>query len=271
MTQDEKLDYLVDFFKKDSVEYKNMEVTKGDRKRILRSLMNIRMPKSIPSNILDIQDDYLQEEAREKGIVSLDEIPTIREASQSNNEYADKISIWQGDITRLEVDAIVNAANSQMLGCFVPCHKCIDNAIHSAAGVELREACNQYIRKMSTKNRRYEEPTGSSMITSAYNLPCKYVIHTVGPIVENALTDDLRKTLQSCYESCLRIALENGVRSIAFCCISTGEFHFSNDEAAKIAVETVSTFLKENASRIDRVIFNVFKNLDKEIYKQILY
>jgi O-acetyl-ADP-ribose deacetylase (regulator of RNase III) len=269
MTQEEKLDYLVDFFKKDSVEYKNMEVPLGERRRVLRSLMNIRMPKPVPDYVLEIQDAFLQEEAREKGIVSLDEILTLREQLLSNREHADKISIWQGDITRLEVDAIVNAANSQMLGCFAPCHKCIDNVIHSAAGIELREECNRYMLKMG-KNTGYEEPTGSAMITSAYNLPCKYVIHTVGPIVEDNLTNDLRHDLQSCYESCLRIALENGVRSLAFCCISTGEFHFPNAEAAEIAVDTVRRFLRENSDKIDRIIFNVFKDIDKEIYEQLL-
>ena len=156
-----------------------------------------------------------------------------------------------------------------MLGCFVPYHKCIDNAIHSAAGIELREECNHYMKKQ-TKNKSYEEPTGSAVITSSYNLPCKHVIHTVGPIVGDKLTNVLRNDLKSCYESCLKIAFENGVKSIAFCCISTGEFHFPNDEAAKIAVETVSTFLRENVGKIDRVIFNVFKNLDKEIYEQLL-
>ncbi|SEW43191.1 protein-ADP-ribose hydrolase [[Clostridium] fimetarium] len=270
MTQDEKLDYLIDFFKKDSIEYKDMEVTKGNRRMVLRSLMNVRIPKSIPNNVLKIHDDYLQEEAREKGIVELDEIPTVRESFQSKSEYADKISIWQGDITRLEVDAIVNAANSQMLGCFVPCHKCIDNAIHSSAGIELREECNHYMKKIG-KYKSYEEPTGSAIITSAYNLPCKHVIHTVGPIVGYKLTNDLRNDLRSCYESCLKIASENGVRSIAFCCISTGEFNFPNDEAAKIAVETVITFLREEAGKIDRVIFNVFKDLDKEIYELNLH
>ena len=269
MTQDQKLDCLVDFFKKDSIQYMDMEVKKGDRRSVLRSLMNIRAPKLIPSNILVIQDDYLQEDAREKGIVSFDKIPTVKEALQSNSEYADKISIWQGDITRLEVDAIVNAANSQMLGCFVPCHKCIDNAIHSASGIELREECNHYMQKKG-KYKSYEEPTGSAIITSAYNLPCKHVIHTVGPIVGHMITNDLRNNLKSCYESCLKIASENGVRSIAFCCISTGEFHFPNDEAAKIAVETVSKFLREDVSRIDSVIFNVYKDLDKEIYEQLL-
>jgi len=269
MTQDEKLDYLIDFFKKESVEYKDMEVTKGDRRMVLRSLMNRRMPRPIPGNVLEIHDYYLQEEAREKGIVALNKIPTVRKQYQSNSQYANKISIWQGDITRLEVDAIVNAANSQMLGCFVPCHKCIDNAIHSASGIGLREECNHYMKKQA-KKKSYEEPTGSAVITSSYNLPCKHIIHTVGPIVGYKLTNDLRNDLKSCYESCLKIALENGVRSIAFCCISTGEFHFPNDEAAKIALGAVCRFLQEDASKIDRVIFNVFKDLDKEIYEHLL-
>ena len=153
-----------------------------------------------------------------------------------------------------------------MLGCFAPCHGCIDNAIHSAAGIKLRAECYEIM-----KQQGHEEETGIAKITKAYNLPCKHVIHTVGPIVSHGLTKKLEEDLRSCYRACLECAVENEVRTIAFCCISTGEFHFSNDEAAKIAVETVSTFLKENASRIDRVIFNVFKNLDKEIYKQILY
>jgi len=270
MTQNEKLEYLLDFFKKDSKEYKDLKVVDGDRKIVLRSLMNIRMPKPIPIDVIEIQDDYLKEQLREDGIVSFNEIPTIREKFQSKNEFADKISIWQGDIISLEVDAIVNAANSQMLGCFVPCHKCIDNAIHSASGVQLREACSQYMKKMKVKNRNYEEPTGSAMITDAFNLPCKFVIHTVGPIVGHTLTDDLRNDLKSCYESCLEIVLENGVRSIAFCCISTGEFHFPNDEAAMIAVEEVMNFMRNNGNEVDRVVFNVFKNLDKEIYCKLL-
>lgn len=270
MNQDERLDYIVKELCDDSVQYKNIKFKKEDRRDLMRSLMNIRMPKSISDEFLKIQDSFLQEENKEKGIVELKSIPTIREKFNSKSEFADKISVWQGDITRLSVDAIVNAANSGMLGCFVPCHKCIDNAIHSSAGIELREECNEYMKKMRKDDKYYEEPTGKAVITSSYNLPCRNVIHTVGPIVDNVLTESLKNDLIACYESCLDIALKNNVRSIAFCCISTGEFHFPNDEAAIIAVDTVKQFLKDNNEKFDRIIFNVFKDLDREIYSKIL-
>ena len=270
MNQDERLDFLVNKFCEDSVQYKDMKVTTSERRNVLRSLMNIRMPKPLPQPILKIQDEFLQAEANEKGIVLLSEIPTIKEQYGSAKSSADKISIWQGDIARLKADAIVNAANSQMLGCFVPCHKCIDNAIHSAAGVQLREECNAYMQERRKKNKHYEEPTGSAVITKGYNLPCKYVIHTVGPIVGYRLTDELRQDLRNCYKSCLDISVKNGVRSIAFCCISTGEFHFPNDEAAKIAMETVEEFLQVHSEKIDRVVFNVFKDIDLDIYVSLI-
>ncbi|MGG7059377.1 protein-ADP-ribose hydrolase [Clostridium nigeriense] len=268
--QDERLDYLVKELCKDSIEYKTMKVNKADRRIAMRSLMNIRVPKSISKEFLKIQDEFLKEEAVNKGIISLDDIPTVREEYGSKIDYADKISIWQGDITRLSVDGIVNAANSQMLGCFVPCHKCIDNAIHSSAGIELRQECYEYMQGKRKTDLDYEEPTGSAVVTSAYNLPCKYVIHTVGPIVYNDLTDNLRDDLKNCYLSCLKAAVKSGVRSIAFCCISTGEFHFPNEEAAKIALRTVSDFLKTHEEYIDRIIFNVFKDYDLDIYKKLI-
>jgi len=177
--------------------------------------------------------------------------------------------LWQGDITKLEVGAIVNAANSQMLGCFVPCHKCIDNVIHSAAGIELREECNHYMNLKKEKDRFYEEPTGSAVVTNGYNLPCKYVIHTVGPIVHSKLTDDLKDDLYNCYHSCLQAAIDHGIRTIAFCCISTGEFRFPNEEAAKIALKSIQEFLDFNAEKIDRIVFNVFKDVDFKIYKSL--
>lgn len=268
--QDERLDYLVKELCKDSIEYKDIKVKKPDRRMVMRSLMNIRMPKSISKEFLKVQDEFLREEAVDKGIVNLHDIPTIREEYGSKIDYADKISIWQGDITRLAVDGIVNAANSQMLGCFVPCHKCIDNAIHSSAGIELRQECYEYMQEKRKIDLYYEEPTGSSVVTSAYNLPCKYVIHTVGPIVYDELTDKLRDDLKNCYLSCLKSAVKHGIRSIAFCCISTGEFHFPNEEAAKIALSTVSEFLKTNEEYIDRIIFNVFKGYDLDIYQKLI-
>lgn len=237
---------------------------------IMRSLMNIRMPKPISKEFLKVQDEFLQEEVRKRGIVKLNDIPTLKVQYGLENKYSNKISIWKGDITRLKIEAIVNAANSQMLGCFVPGHMCIDNAIHSFAGLQLRDECNKYMKKMRIKNKYYDEPTGSAVVTKAYNLPCKYVIHTVGPIVINYLTDDLKNDLRSSYRSCLNKAIENGIKSIAFCCISTGEFHFPNDEAAKIAIDEVTKFLSCYYNKFDRIIFNVFKDYDQEIYEKLL-
>ncbi|MDD3367956.1 MAG: protein-ADP-ribose hydrolase [Lachnospiraceae bacterium] len=271
--QEQRLDYLIEKFKEDSGEYRNLEVgdTEAEKRIALRSLMNIRMPKSMNDEIVRVQDEFLQTDAEEKGIVKLADILTIKEQYGSTQPFGDQISIWQGDITRLGIDAIVNAANSQMLGCFVPCHKCIDNAIHSAAGIELRAECNhQMNQKKMRYGSRYEEPTGQAMLTKGYNLPAKYVLHTVGPIVGYQLTDALRQDLKNCYESVLNCCIENGVRSVAFCCISTGEFHFPNDEAAKIAVETVNSFLENHRKDFDRVIFNVFKDADRDLYEKLL-
>lgn len=220
------------------------------QRKLLRALMNVRPLMPLDENFLKLQDEILSAEVEERGIVKLENIPDVEK----------NIKIWQGDITRLEVDAIVNAANSALLGCFIPLHGCIDNAIHSAAGLQLRDACN----KISSGN----EPTGQAKITPAFNLPSKFVIHTVGPIITpdrnpNQVEENL---LASCYESCLKLAAEKNLKSIAFCCISTGEFHFPNQRAAEIAVETVRKFLRENNLV---VVFNVFKDSDAQIYKNI--
>lgn len=251
-----------------------------EKKNVIRSLMNIRMPGKLPEALLAVQDEYLKQECAEKEIVTLAEIPTIQEqyggvgscrlADTGRNAFSDRLSLWQGDITRLQVGAIVNAANSQMLGCFVPCHRCIDNAIHSAAGMQLREECSHIMQEKRMRfGRQYEEPVGSAVLTKAYNLPCDHVIHTVGPIVYGELTDALREGLRRCYESVLNCCVENGIRSVAFCCISTGEFHFPNEDAAKIAVKAVTDFLEAHGNAMDRVIFNVFKDSDREIYERI--
>lgn len=232
--------------------------------------MNIRMPGKLSDELVDVQNEYLQAERKAKGVVTLTDIPTIEEQFNSNLPHADKVSLWQGDITRLEVGAIVNAANSQMLGCFVPCHRCIDNAIHSAAGMQLREECSRIMHRRRMKyGRNYEEPTGTATLTLSYNLPCDHVIHTVGPIVYGRLNDKLCQDLLSCYENVLQCCLENNIRSVAFCCISTGEFHFPNDRAAEIAWKTVSAFLEKHSDRMERIIFNVFKDSDLEIYRKI--
>lgn len=288
MNRAEKADVLLEKLKEDSAEYRELEIdgySPEETKQMIRSLMNVRMPKVLSDELLKLQDEYLQEELREKGIVTLAEIPTIKEQLDSTAYHmdqtsfftgkrsflAERLSIWQGDITRLKVGAIVNAANSQMLGCFVPCHRCIDNAIHSAAGMQLREECSHIMsRRRMLHGRNYEEPTGTATLTSGYNLPCDYVIHTVGPIVYGALNQDLCQDLRNCYENVLQCCLEHKIRSVAFCCISTGEFHFPNDKAAEIAVKTVTDFLEKNGDCMERIIFNVFKDSDYEIYKNIL-
>ena len=262
-TQNGRLNYLVEEFKADSVQYKDLQTpedTEGKR-RILRSLMNIRMPRKMDAAVLSVQDEYLQARIRENGIVELADIPIIR----------DRMSIWQGDITRLAVDAIVNAANSQMLGCFVPMHTCIDNCIHTFAGVQLRAECARQMEQLKSRyGRDYEQPTALPMLTDAYNLPARKVIHIVGPIVQGRLTASLENDLAACYRNTLDMCLENGLKSVAFCCISTGVFHFPNKRAAEIAVQTVTGWLSEHPGGMERVIFNVFKDEDKAYYEQLL-
>lgn len=254
------------------------ELSTAEKKSLIRGLMNIRMPRVIPEELLNLQDVYLQQELAEKGVVKLSDIPTVKELY--GDEYtvcgtqsfpAGKLSLWQGDITRLEVGAIVNAANSQMLGCFVPCHRCIDNAIHSAAGMQLRAECDGIMnRRRMRYGKRYEEPTGTATLTSGCNLPCDHVIHTVGPIVYDRLNDALCQDLRNCYENVLKCCVDNDIRSVAFCCISTGEFHFPNEKAAELAVETVTEFLETHGNCMERIIFNVFKDSDRKIYEEIL-
>ena len=262
-TQEQRLDYLVEEFKADSGEYKDLQ-TPADaegKRRILRSLMNIRMPRELPDSVLEVQDEYLTERAEEKGVVRLSDIPVIR----------DGLSIWQGDITRLEVDSIVNAANSQMLGCFVPMHTCIDNCIHTFAGVQLRAECNRQMNQLRIRyGKDYEQPTAAPMLTDAYNLPAKKVIHIVGPIVQHNLTQELEKDLADCYRNTLDMCMENGLKNVAFCCISTGVFHFPNKRAAEIAVRTVTTWLSEHDGQMERVIFNVFKDEDRKYYEELI-
>lgn len=256
MTQAERLAFLINYLIDENNELKSIDIPAQDtaRKRLLRSLMNIRPPKTVSKKFLEVQDTYLQEECTQKGVISLTDISLEQPG----------IYLWQGDITRLSVDAIVNAANSAMLGCFVPCHGCIDNAIHSAAGVELRLECSHIMEKQKT-----EEPTGKAKITKAYNLPCRYVLHTVGPIIYGKVTQQDCGLLSDCYRSCLELAAAYQLKSIAFCCISTGEFHFPNEKAAVIAIQTVQDYQKKNQNGLE-VVFNVFKDSDYKIYKQLL-
>lgn len=256
MTQTERRLFLIKEMLKEQPQYSKIEIPVGEQEQkiVLRSLFNIRMPLPVTDKFLAVQDAYLQEETRKKGVTALSDLEPVQKG----------IYLWRGDITTLQCDGIVNAANSQMLGCFCPNHGCIDNAIHTFAGVQLRLACAELMRKQG-----HEEETGKAKITPAFNLPCRYVIHTVGPIIRGQVTKSDKNALASCYRSCLELAEQNGVKSIAFCCISTGEFHFPNDKAAEIAVQTVKDFKSQTHSEIE-VIFNVFKDIDYKIYRVLL-
>ena len=260
MIRKEQLTFLIDALLAEMPEYREQAETfsSGDaaQRRLLRSLMNVRPPMPLDPQFLEVQDALLSAEREEKGVVDGTALPPIA---------ADpRLVLWQGDITRLAADAIVDADNSALLGCFAPCHGCIDNAIHSAAGLQLRAECHAIMEAQG-----FPEPNGRAKLTKGYALPARYVLHTVGPIVRGRVTEQDRSELASCYRSCLETAAAHGLRSVAFCCISTGEFHFPDREAAEIAVGTVTDVLRGNAS-IERVIFNVFKDLDAEIYRDIL-
>lgn len=256
MTQAERRIYLIKELLKERSEYGGLKIPGGEQeqKRLLRSLWNIRMPLPVSEEFLAVQDAYLREETARKGITHW-----------KDTERADgDIYLWRGDITTLECDAIVNAANSQMLGCFIPCHGCIDNAIHTFAGIQLRAACARLMKEQNSP-----EPVGKAKITPALNLPSRFVLHTVGPMVQGRPTEKACELLASCYWSCLELAEKHGLTSVAFCCISTGEFHFPNDQAARVAVDTVKKYLAQAQSGI-KVIFNVYQKLDESIYRKLL-
>ena len=256
MNQKERREYLIQSLISEQTRYLGMKIEQEEEnaRMQLRSLMNIRLAAPISEQFAKIQDAYLQEINADRGVVALSEL----------EEAEPGIYLWQGDITRLNVDGIVNAANSGMTGCYQPCHNCIDNCIHTYAGIQLRNYCQQMMDEQG-----YEEPTGQAKITPGFNLPCRYVLHTVGPIVQGKLTELHEQQLASCYRSCLRLADEYSLTSIAFCCISTGVFMFPNRRAAEIAVQTVRDYKNSENSRI-KVIFNVWKDIDYEIYRQLL-
>ena len=256
MNQSERRNYLIDALLKENRNYEWMQipVETDEQKMLLRALMNVRLASPITEEFAAVQDEYLQDVNAEKGFVTLLDM----------EELQPDLFLWQGDITRLKVGAIVNAANSGMTGCYRPNHACIDNCIHTYAGIQLRNYCAELMEKQG-----YEEPTGQAKITPGFNLPCDYVLHTVGPIVDGKLTKKHEDLLASCYRSCLELAEENNIESIAFCCISTGVFMFPNRRAAEIAVQTVKKFKREAGSRM-KVIFNVFKETDELIYRELL-
>lgn len=256
MNQEERRIFLIKELLKElpSCHAQEIPADASRQKMLLRGLMNIRHPAAVSRKFLEVQDIYLQTELAKKELTKISDLRPMQ----------DSIYLWRGDITTLICGAIVNAANSGMTGCYQPCHNCIDNCIHTYAGVQLRLKCAEIMEQQG-----YAEPAGQAKITPAYNLPCDYVIHTVGPIVQGELTKKDCKLLESCYRSCLTLADKKQVSSIAFCCISTGVFMFPNDEAASIAVHTVQEYKKKTGSKIE-VIFNVFKEQDEKIYRKLL-
>jgi len=256
MDQRERRKFLIRELLQEQIQYRGMEIPDGEeeQKRLLRGLLNVRLPGKIGREFLRVQDAYLQEELSAKGITELDDLKPVCLG----------LYLWQGDITTLRCDAIVNAANSGMTGCYVPNHRCIDNCIHSFSGIQLRIDCAEMMRLQG-----HEEQPGKAKITKAYNLPCRYILHTVGPVISSPLTKADCDLLAGCYRSCLELASENHLESVAFCCISTGEFHFPNEKAAQIAVSTVRAFM-QNKTSVKKVIFNVFRELDREIYRKLL-
>jgi O-acetyl-ADP-ribose deacetylase (regulator of RNase III) len=252
MNQSQRRQFLLRALLQEDPQYRRVEIPPDStgQRTLLRSLMNVRPAAPISSEFQEIQDAYLQEENRRRGTVALEDLQPVRE----------DLYLWRGDITTLQCGAIVNAANSGMTGCYQPCHSCIDNCIHTYAGIQLRNYCQDLMDRQG-----FPEPTGQAKITPAFNLPCNYVIHTVGPIVEGRLTQAHRDQLAGCYRACLKLAEAYQVGSIAFCCISTGVFRFPNDAAADIAVSTVKQYKAETGSRL-KVIFNVFKEADQQLY-----
>jgi O-acetyl-ADP-ribose deacetylase (regulator of RNase III) len=250
MTRDEQLNFLINYM----APHVSIPIETDEKWQLFRALVNTREPLPVSENFLSVQDELLQSINKDNGVTDIMELQPVCE----------NIYLWQGDITTLKVDGIVNAANSQLLGCFVPNHFCIDNAIHTFSGVQLRLACNEIMRKQN-----HAEPTGQAKITPAFNLPCKYVLHTVGPIVQGNLTAQDSALLTSCYRSCLDLAIQNGLKSIAFCCISTGVFGFPQDKAAEIAVKTVTDYLLSAKGQL-KIVFNVFKEVDFALYSKLL-
>ena len=260
MTQNERRLFLLNYLVDENTRCKGAAIpeNESEQRMLLRSLMNVREPVPASSEFLKIQDEYLGELIKSRGITELEDLTAL------NSRGGGDFYLWRGDITLLKVDAIVNAANSGMTGCWQPCHSCIDNCIHTFSGIQLRAECADIMRKQG-----HEEPTGRAKITRAYNLPCSFVLHTVGPIISGALTKADCELLASCYKSCLELADENGVKSIAFCCISTGVFHFPAERAAEIAVSTVEEWKARKKSPM-KIVFNVFSEKDEAIYKQTL-
>jgi O-acetyl-ADP-ribose deacetylase (regulator of RNase III) len=266
MTQDERRIYLIQELLKERLDFQGCRIPEDvqEQRNLLRGLCNERPPYPISDEFLKVQDEYLQERAKEKGITDGDALKPVPSDG--------RISLWQGDITTLRCDAVVNAANEEGIGCMAWCHSCIDNYIHSYSGIQTRLDCQAYMeRQRKAKGKAYVLPTAEPFLTGGHNLPAKYILHVVGPIVDLRLTQAHKDLLAQCYRSCLNLAAGSGCKSIAFCCISTGVFGFPQDKAAAIAIRTVKEWLDQHPDGcVKKVIFNVFKDSDLLIYRRLL-
>ena len=257
MNQAERRIWLIDALLNERPDGRDIAVPTGasEQRDLLRALMNVRSPEALATEVLDIQDVYLQQRLVERGGAT----------DAGTLPYRGRVAIWRGDITLLKADAIVNAANSQMLGCFAPGHRCIDNAIHTYAGMQLRLACANLMDEQG-----HEEPTAHVKVTPAFNLPSSYVFHTVGPIVPNHKPGPREELLlRRCYTSCLEEATSQKLDTLAFCCISTGVFGYPQQAAARVAIDAVRHHLDHNDPDL-KVIFNVFLASDESIYRDLL-
>ncbi|MDD5921642.1 MAG: protein-ADP-ribose hydrolase [Eubacteriales bacterium] len=266
MTQDARRIYLIQELQKEMPEFAKYPIPKkkSEQEEFLRGLFNVRPVHPVSEEFTSVQDAYLKERAAEKGITDAASLPVVPSDA--------RLVLWKGDITTLRCDAVVNAANSSMTGCWRWCHYCIDNAIQTYSGYQTRRDCAEYMENKRKKyGDGYMQPTSLPMLTSAYNLPSKYIVHVVGPIVTPFLTAKHKEQLAACYRNCLNLAEKHGCTNIAFCSISTGVFMFPPEKAAVTAVATVKKWLDEHPdSCMQKVIFNVFSDSQLAIYQELL-
>lgn len=264
----EKLDYLIKYLADENtrINVESHPSTTLEKQRLYHALVNVRQPNKISDKYLESEDEYLQYLLSRKGVTKMDDIQTLDETYPDTKiRNSNKMALWRGDITTLEIDAIVNAANSQGLGCFMPLHKCIDNQINTYAGIRLRLECNEYMKTIN-----YHLDTGKAFITGAYNLPSDYVIHTVGPIISTNVTDDDEKLLCDCYVNSLELSRKHDIKNLAFCSISTGEFGYPKTDACRSVLKCVDDYLDKHYDDFDRIVFDVFDEEDVMIYERYI-
>ena len=262
MNKEKYLDVVLNFLCDESG-IDNNASSFDEKVSLWRKLVNERDVIDIPDDVLDAEDKFLRFQLLNKKLTNGEELKPVNELMDIDIKHGDKICLWKGDITSIYCDAIVNSGNSSMLGCFIPECKCIDNCIHSFSGIRLRKKCNVIMNNSELK-------VSDVLITRAYNLPCDFIIHTVGPEINGVLTNDDKEALKNTYINILDCAKNNLVKTLVFCCISTGENKFPKNEACKIAVDTVNEYLDVNDKFFSNIIFDVFTDEDFDIYEEYL-